>query len=104
MFQSDVFAGACPQDKFHVVKALQRAGTVTGMTRDGANDAPALKKAETRIAVANATDVAKATASLVLTNPGLMNILATVKTSRRIYQCLLTHLIKSSRRFKLPSC
>jgi H+-transporting ATPase len=57
------------------------------------NDAPALKQAEVGIAVANATDVAKAAASLVLTNPGLMDILAAVKTSRRIYQRMLTYTL-----------
>ncbi len=91
--QSDVFAGVYPEDKFHLVQAMQRAGMVTGMTGDGVNDAPALKQAEVGIAVANATDVAKAAASLVLTNPGLTDILAAVKTSRRIYQRMLTYTL-----------
>ena len=93
VLQSDVFAGVYPEDKFHIVQALQRAGTVTGMTGDGVNDAPALKQAEVGIAVANATGVAKAAASLVLTNPGLTDILAAVKTSRRIYQRMLTYTL-----------
>ena len=93
VLQSDVFAGVYPEDKFHIVQALQRAGTVTGMTGDGVNDAPALKQAEVGIAVANATDVAKAAASLVLTNPGLTDIIAAVKTSRRIYQRMLTYTL-----------
>ena len=93
VLQSDVFAGVYPEDKFHIVQALQRAGTVTGMTGDGVNDAPALKQAEVGIAVANATDVAKASASLVLTNPGLTDIVAAVKTSRRIYQRMLTYTL-----------
>jgi H+-transporting ATPase len=93
VLQSDVFAGVYPEDKFHIVQALQRAGVVTGMTGDGVNDAPALKQAEVGIAVANATDVAKAAASLVLTNPGLTDILAAVKTSRRIYQRMLTYTL-----------
>ena len=91
VLQSDVFAGVYPEDKFHIVQILQRAGMVTGMTGDGVNDAPALKQAEVGIAVATATDVAKAAASLVLTNPGLADILAAVKTSRRIYQRMLTY-------------
>jgi len=93
VLQSDIFAGVYPEDKFHIVQALQRAGMVTGMTGDGVNDAPALKQAEVGIAVANATDVAKAAASLVLTNPGLTDILAAVKTSRRIYQRMLTYTL-----------
>ena len=93
VLQSDIFAGVYPEDKFHIVQALQRAGTVTGMTGDGVNDAPALKQAEVGIAVANATDVAKAAASLVLTNPGLTDIVAAVKTSRRIYQRMLTYTL-----------
>ena len=93
VLQSDVFAGVYPEDKFHIVRALQRAGVVTGMTGDGVNDAPALKQAEVGIAVANATDVAKAAASLVLTNPGLTDILAAVTTSRRIYQRMLTYTL-----------
>jgi H+-transporting ATPase len=93
VLQSDVFAGVYPEDKFHIVQVLQRAGMITGMTGDGVNDAPALKQAEVGIAVANATDVAKAAASLVLTNPGLTDILAAVKTSRRIYQRMLTYTL-----------
>ena len=93
VLQSDVFGGVYPEDKFHIVQALQRAGVVTGMTGDGVNDAPALKQAEVGIAVANAADVAKAAASLVLTNPGLTDILAAVKSSRRIYQRMLTYTL-----------
>lgn len=93
VLQNDVFAGVFPEDKFHIVQALQRAGVVTGMTGDGVNDAPALKQAEVGIAVANATDVAKAAASLVLTNPGLTDILDAVTTSRRIYQRMLTYTL-----------
>jgi H+-transporting ATPase len=88
-----VFAGVFPEDKFHLVEALQRAGHVVGMTGDGVNDAPALKQAEVGIAVANATDVAKASASLVLTNPGLSDTVAAVETSRRIYQRMLTYTL-----------
>jgi H+-transporting ATPase len=89
----DVFAQVFPEDKFHLVQALQDAGHVTGMTGDGVNDAPALKQAEVGIAVANATDVAKAAASLVLTNPGLGDVVAAVETSRRIYQRMLTYTL-----------
>jgi H+-transporting ATPase len=89
----DVFAGVLPEDKFRLVQALQKEGHTTGMTGDGVNDAPALKQAEVGIAVASATDVAKAAASLVLTSPGLGNIVAAVQTSRRIYQRMLTYTL-----------
>ncbi len=88
-----VFANVFPEDKFHLVRVLQKAGHVVGMTGDGVNDAPALKQAEVGIAVANATDVAKASASLVLTNPGLIDALAAVATSRCIYQRMLTYTL-----------
>jgi H+-transporting ATPase len=88
-----VFAGVFPEDKFHLVQLLQQASHVVGMTGDGVNDAPALKQAEVGIAVANATDVAKAAASLVLTRPGLSDVLAAVETGRCIYQRMLTYTL-----------
>jgi H+-transporting ATPase len=88
-----VFAGVFPEDKFHLVQVFQQAGHVVGMTGDGVNDAPALKQAEVGIAVANAADIAKASASLVLTNPGLTNVLAAAQTGRRIYQRMLTYTL-----------
>jgi len=89
----DIYARVLPEDKFHLVVAMQRAAHVVGMTGDGVNDAPALQQAEVGIAVANATDVAKASASLVLTNPGLGDVLAAVQTSRRIHQRMLTYTL-----------
>ncbi|WP_324779904.1 plasma-membrane proton-efflux P-type ATPase [Thiobacillus sedimenti] len=89
----DVFARVLPEDKFRLVQALQRAGHVAGMTGDGVNDAPALKQAEMGTAVASATDVAKASASLVLTRPGLGDVVAAVETSRRIHQRMLTYTL-----------
>lgn len=89
----DVFARVLPEDKFYLVQALQNAGHVVGMSGDGVNDAPALKQAEVGIAVANATDVAKAAASLVLTNPGLTDVKTAVEISRRIYQRMLTYTL-----------
>ena len=93
VLQCNIFAGVFPEDKFHLVQALQAGRHVVGMTGDGVNDAPALKQAEVGIAVASATDVAKAAASLVLTTPGLSNILAAVTTSREIYQRMLTYTL-----------
>jgi H+-transporting ATPase len=87
----DVVAGVLPEDKYHLVQQFQEARHVVGMTGDGVNDAPALKQAEVGIAVSNATDVARAAASIVLTNPGLVDILTAVKIGRQIYQRLLTY-------------
>ena len=85
-----VFAGVFPEDKYELVQSLQRAGHVVGMTGDGVNDAPALKRAEVGIAVDTAVDVAKAAASMVLTEPGLVDTVAAVSVSRRIYQRMMT--------------
>ena len=88
-----VFAGVFPEDKFRLVQAFQQGRHVVGMTGDGVNDAPALKQAEVGIAVANAADVAKAAASLVLTKPGLGDVRAAVETGRRIHQRMLTYIL-----------
>ncbi len=89
----DVFARVLPEDKFRLVQKLQQAGHIAGMTGDGVNDAPALKQAEVGIAVSNATDVAKAAASLVLTQPGLGGVVEAVEMSRCIYQRMLTYTL-----------
>ncbi|MGA9387979.1 MAG: HAD-IC family P-type ATPase, partial [Candidatus Bathyarchaeia archaeon] len=83
---SDGIAQIYPEDKFTIVKTLQRIGHVVGMTGDGVNDAPALGQAEVGIAVKNATDIAKDSASAVLTVEGLGGIIAMIKTARTIYQ------------------
>jgi len=90
---ADGFAEVYPEDKYIVVQHLQAAGHVTGMTGDGVNDAPALRQAEVGIAVSAATDVAKGAASVVLTEPGLTNIVALVEQGRIIYQRILTWII-----------
>ncbi len=91
--KSDVFAEVYPEDKYMIVKSLQKKKHIVGMTGDGVNDAPALKQAEVGIAVSNATDVAKAAASVVLTQPGLINIVDLVKTGRIIYQRIVTWIL-----------
>jgi H+-transporting ATPase len=90
---SDGFAEIFPEDKFFVVKALQANGHVVGMTGDGVNDAPALRQAEVGIAVSGATDVAKQSASVVLTTEGLGGIVDLVTNGRAIYQRVLTWII-----------
>ena len=89
----DGYAEVYPEDKYIVVQRLQAAGHVTGMTGDGVNDAPALRQAEVGIAVSSATDVAKGAASVVLTEPGLVNIVALVEQGRAIYQRILTWIV-----------
>ena len=107
---ADVFAGAdgfaevFPEDKHLVVKALQAAGHVTGMTGDGVNDAPALRQAEVGIAVSTATDVAKGAASVVLTEAGLKNILSLIKQGRTIYQHILTWIMNKISHTILKAC
>jgi H+-transporting ATPase len=90
-FDCDIVAGVLPEDKFLLVRNFQNGGHVVGMTGDGVNDAPALKQAEIGIAVSNATDVARAAASAVLTNPGLSDVLSAVRIGRQIYQRMLTY-------------
>ncbi len=93
ILKANAVAGVFPEDKYSIIETLQKENYTCGMTGDGVNDAPALKAAEVGIAVANATDVAKASASLVLTSPGLGAILEAVKTSRKIYQRMLTYTL-----------
>ena len=93
MDESDGFAEIYPEDKYKIVKLLQSRGHMVGMTGDGVNDAPALKQAEMGIAVSSSTDVAKASASMVLTEPGVAVIIDAIKTSRHIYQRMLTWVI-----------
>jgi H+-transporting ATPase len=91
--ESDGFAEIYPEDKYKIVKILQSRGHMVGMTGDGVNDAPALKQAEMGIAVSNATDVAKASASVVLTEPGISVIINAITISRQTYQRMLTWVI-----------
>jgi H+-transporting ATPase len=91
--ESDGFAEIYPEDKYRIVKLLQSQGHMVGMTGDGVNDAPVLKQAEMGIAVSGSTDVAKASASVVLTEPGIAVIVDALKTSRHIYQRMLTWVI-----------
>jgi H+-transporting ATPase len=84
--KADGFAQVFPEHKFHIVDILQKHGHIVGMTGDGVNDAPALKKADCGIAVSGATDAARAAAAIVLMTPGLSVIIDAIKESRRIFQ------------------
>ncbi|MGN6545467.1 MAG: HAD-IC family P-type ATPase, partial [Aureliella sp.] len=100
---ADGFAEVFPEDKFLIVKGLQAAGHVVGMTGDGVNDAPALRQAEVGIAVSGSTDVAKSAASVVLTHEGLSSIVNLVQNGRAIYQRVLTWIINKVSRTILKS-
>ena len=86
IMEADGFAQVFPEHKFLIVEALRRKGFSCGMTGDGVNDAPALKKADIGIAVQGATDAARAAADIVLTHPGLSVIIEAITISRCIFQ------------------
>jgi H+-transporting ATPase len=90
---ADGFAQVFPEHKFRIVDALQQRGHIVGMTGDGVNDAPALKKADCGIAVSGATDAARAAAAIVLTTPGLSVIIDAIKESRKIFQRMNSYAI-----------
>ncbi len=90
---ADGFAQVFPEHKFHIVDVLQKRGHIVGMTGDGVNDAPALKKADCGIAVSDATDAARAAAAIVLMTPGLSVIIDAIKESRKIFQRMNSYAI-----------
>ncbi len=91
--KADGFAQVFPEHKFHIVDVLQQRGHIVGMTGDGVNDAPPLKKADCGIAVSGATDAARAAASIVLMTPGLSVIIDAIKESRKIFQRMNSYAI-----------
>jgi len=93
ILSADGFARVFPEHKFEIVKALQGAGRIVGMTGDGVNDAPALKQADVGIAVSGATDAARAAADLVLTASGLSVITTAVEEARRIFERMTGYAI-----------
>jgi H+-transporting ATPase len=90
---SDGFAQVFPEHKYRIVELLQEKGHIVGMTGDGVNDAPALKRADAGIAVAGATDAAKSAADIVFTRPGLSVIVDAIKESRKIFQRMTNYSI-----------
>jgi len=91
--RADGFAQVFPEHKFHIVDVLQQRGHIVGMTGDGVNDAPALKKADCGIAVSGATDAARAAADIVLMTTGLSVIVDAIKESRNIFQRMNSYAI-----------
>ncbi|XP_059063128.1 plasma membrane ATPase 1 isoform X2 [Cryptomeria japonica] len=91
--KADGFAGVFPEHKYEIVRRLQARKHICGMTGDGVNDAPALKKADIGIAVADATDAARSASDIVLTEPGLSVIISAVLTSRSIFQRMKNYTI-----------
>ena len=90
---ADGFAQVFPEHKFHIIDVLQKHGHIVGMTGDGVNDAPPLKKADCGIAVSGATDAARAAAAIVLLTPGLTVIVEAVAEARKIFQRMNSYAI-----------
>jgi len=104
IIEANGFANVFPKDKYDIVNALQIKNNIVGMTGDGVNDAPALKQADVGIAVANATDVAKSSAALVLTENGINVIVDAIKESRRIFERMVVYTeTKISKVFQIIS-
>ena len=91
--KADGFAEVYPEHKYRIVSLLQDRGHIVGMTGDGVNDAPALKKADAGIAVEGSTDAAKSAADIVLTQPGLSVIIDAIVESRKIFQRMINYSI-----------
>jgi H+-transporting ATPase len=90
---ADGFAEVFPEHKYHIVETLQDRGHIVGMTGDGVNDAPALKKADSGIAVSGATDAARAAADIILLTPGLSVIIDAIREARKIFQRMNSYAV-----------
>jgi len=90
---ADGFGQVFPEDKYHIVDVLQKTDHIVGMTGDGVNDAPALKKADAGITVSGATDAARAAADIVLLTPGLSVIVDAIRLSRQIFERMTSYVL-----------
>jgi H+-transporting ATPase len=88
----DGFAQVHPEHKYLIVETLRQRGFTCGMTGDGVNDAPALKRADVGIAVEGSTDAARAASDMVLTEPGLSVIVDAMLIARGVFQRMLSFL------------
>ncbi|MDR2090615.1 MAG: cation-transporting P-type ATPase [Clostridiales bacterium] len=88
-----VVARALPNDKSRLVKIAQSMGLVAGMTGDGVNDAPALKKADVSFAMGSGTDVAKEAGDIVILDDNLLSIAKAVKYGRTIFKSIRKFII-----------
>ncbi|MDB9411851.1 plasma-membrane proton-efflux P-type ATPase [Microcystis aeruginosa] len=93
ILSADGFGQVFPEDKYHIVDVLQKTNHIVGMTGDGVNDAPALKKADAGIAVSGATDAARAAADIVLLTPGLSVIVDAIRLSRQIFERMTSYVL-----------
>jgi H+-transporting ATPase len=84
--RADGFAQVVPEDKYRIVQALQNSGHIVAMTGDGVNDAPALRRADAGVAVAGATDAARAASDIVLLTPGLSTIIEAIRRAREVFR------------------
>ena len=91
--EANGFAEVFPEDKYFIVDELQKADHIVGMTGDGVNDAPALRKADTGIAVSGATDAARAAADIILMAPGLRVIVDAIKEARITFERMKSYTI-----------
>jgi H+-transporting ATPase len=90
---ADGFAQVVPEDKYRIVKALQARSHIVGMTGDGVNDAPALRRADAGIAVSGATDAARAAADIMLLSAGLSVIIEAIHRAREVFRRMTNYAI-----------